>query len=379
MAGGQINVSRETIGGKMTKNETITEREMTLLIANLLSVKAIFAFPREIFASSANAAWIEVIYMSLLAWAMLELSFLTYKISGKKSIIDLAEKIGKKPFKIAVALLVTAVLAVNFITEVRMFSESVKIILLPKTDIEYIMILLAVTICLGQKSGLSAAATINAIFFPICLVFLGFIVIFLSKTYNMNNLFPILGNGTGSILKGGIKNISCFSDVLAVNLLLPHIQDISIPKKSGRKALLIASLTMLFICLSYALCYPYPWSKEFLLPVYQLSTRIRAGEYFQRFEAFFEFVWEISQLLYSTIYIFLISETLAKAFSLSDRTAICYGVIAAVALISIEPSSVVTVLAVSKIADMATAHLAYLLPIVIPVLYIIKRKKAQNS
>ncbi|MCR4718563.1 MAG: endospore germination permease [Firmicutes bacterium] len=363
----------------MTKNETITERELTLLLANLLSVKAIFAFPREFFASSANAAWIEVIYMSLLAWSMLEISFLTYKLSGKKSIIDLAEKLGKKPLKIVVALLVVAVLSVNFITEVRMFSESVKIILLPKTNIEYIMILLAVTICLGQKSGLSAASTINAIFFPICLVFLGFIVIFLSKTYNINNLYPIFGKGMPSILKGGIKDISCFSDILAVNLLLPHLQDISVPKKSGRKALLIASLTMLFICLSYALCYPYPWSKEYLLPVYQLSTRIRAGEYFQRFEAFFEFVWEISQLLYSTIYIFLISETLSKAFNLSDRTAVCYGIIAAVTLVSAEPSSVVSVLEVSQMADTLTAPLAYILPIVIPVLYIIKRKKAQNS
>lgn len=363
---------------KMIKNEAVSEREMTLLLANLLSVKAIFAFPRAIFATSANAAWVEVIYMSLLAWIMLELSFLTYRFSGKKSIIDLAEKIGKKPLKIAVSLLVVAVFLVNFVTEVRMFSESVKIILLPKTDIEYIMILLAVTICLGQKSGLSAAATINAIFFPICLVFLGFIVIFLYKNYNINNLFPILGNGTVSILKGGIRNISCYSDVLALNLLLPHLSDISVPKKSGRKALLIASLTMLFICLSYALCYPYPWSKEYLLPVYQLSTRIRAGEYFQRFEAFFEFVWEISQLLYSTIYIFLISETLSKAFNLSDRTAICYGIIATVMLVAAEPSSVVDVLKVTQIADMATAHLAYILPIVIPVLYIVKRKKAQN-
>ena len=117
----------------MIKNETITEREMTLLLANLLSVKAIFAFPRTIFLTSGNAAWIEVIYMSLLAWAMLELSLLTYRFSGKKSVIDLAERVGKKPFKIVVALLVVIVLTVNFTTEVRMFSESVKIILLPKT------------------------------------------------------------------------------------------------------------------------------------------------------------------------------------------------------------------------------------------------------
>ncbi len=43
---------------KMIKNEAISEREMTLLLANLLNVKTIFAFPRAIFATSANAAWI---------------------------------------------------------------------------------------------------------------------------------------------------------------------------------------------------------------------------------------------------------------------------------------------------------------------------------
>lgn len=357
------------------KNEKISERELTLILANLLSVKAIFAFPRAIFETSANAAWIEIIYMSLLAWAALEVSILTYRKAGKRSVLEIAESVGNKPFKVAVGLAVAAVFCVNFITELRMFAESVKIILLPRTDIEYIMILLAVTICIGQKSGIRATATINAIFFPICLLFLGFIVVFLGKSYNINNLFPILGKGTGAIFKGGIRNISCFSDILALNILIPHTEDIGVPKKSGRKALLIAAVTMLLICLCYALCYPYPWTKEYLMPVYQLSTRIRAGEYFQRFEAFFEFVWEISQLLYSTIYIFLISEVLAKTFNLKDKAAICYGVIALVTLLAVQPSSIVAVLDASRLADVIAAPFAYLLPIIVPLLYALKGKK----
>ena len=373
MASGEVNVSRETL--KQMKNEKISERELTLLLANLLSIKAIFAFPRTVFETSANAAWIEIIFMSLLVWAALEVSILTYRKTGKRSVLEIAESLGNKPFKIAVGLAVALLFCVNFVTELRMFSETVKIVLLPRTDIEYIMILIAATICIGQKSGIRATATINAIFFPICLIFLGFIVIFLSKTYNINNLFPILGNGAPAILKGGIKNISCFSDILALNILLPHAEDIGVPKKSGRKALLIATVTMLLICLSYELCYPYPWTKEYLLPVYQLSTRIRAGEYFQRFEAFFEFVWEISQLLYSTIYIFLIGEVLVKTFDLRDKTAICYGVTALLTLFAIQPSSIVDVLRVSRLASVLTVSSAYLLPITAPLVYILKRKK----
>ena len=357
------------------KNEKISERELTLLLANLLSVKAIFAFPKAVFATSANAAWIETIYMSLLVWTMVEAWALTYRKTGKRSIIELAEIIGKKPFKIAVGFAAAFVFCVNFATELRVFAESVKIILLPKTDIEYIMILLAVTICIAWKSGLRAVVTINAIFFPVCLVFLGFIVGFLNKNYCINNIFPVLGNGTGAILKGGFKNISCFSDILALNMLIPHTEDIGAVKRSGRKALAVSAVTMLLICLSYALCYPYPWTKEYLLPVYQLSTRIRAGEYFQRFEAFFEFVWEISQLLYSTIYIHLISEVFAKTFNLKDKTVICYGAAALITLAALKPMSIVGVLQTSGITDRLAAPFAYFLPIIIPLMYIKKRKE----
>ncbi|MBQ7751430.1 MAG: endospore germination permease [Clostridia bacterium] len=363
----------------MIKNEAINEKEMTLLIANLLSVKAIFAFPRTIVETSANAAWLEVIYMAFLAWALMEISFLTYRISGRKSIIDISERVGGKPLKIAVSMLVVLALSVNFVTEIRMFSESVKLILLPRTEIEYILILLAVTIAIGQKSGISAIATVNAIFFPVCLLFLGIIVFFLYKSYNVNNLFPILGNGTKSILKGGIQNLSCFGDILAINLLLPHLKDIGIPKKSGRKALLIATITMFLICLCYVLCYAYPLSKEYLLPVYQLSKMIRAGEYFQRFEAFFEFIWEISQLLYSSIYIFIIAETLTKAFDLKDRNAVSYGIIAIITLIASEPISIAEVLKNSQIADFATIPIVYLLPIFIPLLYARKKMAIRKA
>ena len=360
----------------MPKNEMLTEKKLTLLLANLLSVKAIFAFPRTLFETSGNAAWIEVLLIFVIAFLLFEASVLTYRFCGRKSIIDIAEKVGNRSLKIAVALLVTALLLVNFVTEARMFAESVKIILLPKTEIEYIMILLAITICIGQKSGLSAAATVNAIFFPICLVFLGFIVLFLYKTYSINNLFPIFGKGGTRIVSEGVRDISCFSDIIAANLLISHTADISIPEKSGKKALLIAVLTMLLICLSYALCFPYPRSGDYLLPVYQLSTRIRAGEYFQRFEAFFEFVWEISQLLYSTIYIFLITETLSKAFNLSDRTAVSYGVITTVMLIAAEPLSIAEVLEISHDLDMAVAPIAYLVPIVLPIIYALKKKRS---
>ena len=67
------------------------------------------------------------------------------------------------------------------------------------------------------------------------------------------------------VFLNGLLDMHCFSDLLALNLLLPYIGDIKTVKKSGIRAILISAAALVLICLSYGLTYPYPYSKEFLL------------------------------------------------------------------------------------------------------------------
>ncbi len=279
----------------------LNSRQLTLLISNLLIAKMMFAFPRFLFKTSGNAAWIQAIYVSLLAYILFSASIWFYRYTGNKSILQLAESTGKIPLKIIVALLVTVIITANVATEMRTFTESVKIVLLPKTKTELIMIFFAVTVIIGAYCGFGTLSVINALFFPFCLFFILVMVIVLFPTYNVNNIFPLFGTGAKDIFIKGLRDTSCFTDLLALNLILPHCKDIEMVKKSGRNAILISGTTLVLLCLSYGLTYPYPYSAEFLLVPYQLSRMVRAGEYFQRFEALFEFVWTITQLLYSSI------------------------------------------------------------------------------
>lgn len=359
----------------MQLNEKISEKELTFIISNLIIVKMIFSFTRGLFLYAGNSAWIESVFMSLIALAFLELSFLTYRICGKKTVVEVAEEIGGKLLKSVVTILCLFVLFANFVSEIRIFFESVKIVLLPRTKTELIMLMVAIAIAIGAKKGMTAIATVNAIFFPICLIFLAFIAVFLIKNYDINNLFPMLGEGTQNIVFGGIKNMFCFSDILALNLLMPHIKDIGTVKRSGRKAVVIASVTLILICLCYALCYSDDRAKEFLLPIYQLTRMIKAGEYFQRFEAFFEFVWTITELLYAEIYVFLIAETVSRGFSVPNYKVLIYPTIAISFLLAIEEPSVVDVIKMSDLVGVTSYPIAFLLPIIIPILYIPKKRK----
>lgn len=351
------------------------KQQLTMLLSNLLIAKMVFSFPRFLFKTCGNAAWIQAIFMSLLAYVFLWLSFRFFKKTGNKSILELAESIGKKPLKIIVLAAVSFVIIVNTTTEMRTFLESAKIILLPKTKIEYMLLFFGIAVTTGVLCGLSALVTINALFFPFCLIFLLGLVIFLYPVYDINNLFPIFGTGLKDIFVSGLFDMHCFSDLIALNLLLPYVGDIKLAKQSGTHALIIAGSSLTVICFAYGLVYPFPYSSEFLLVPYQLSRMIRAGEYFQRFEALFEFVWSLTHLLYSAIYIAILCILFRNTFKLRAAKSIIPCVSAILLLVCFIPSSVVELLDTSNILKVCTAPIALILPIIIPLIYVLKSAK----
>ena len=357
----------------------LNQRQLTLLMSNLLITKMTLSFPRYLFKTSGNAAWIQAIYMSLLAYIILRLSLAFFKYVGNKSILGLSESLGKKPLKMAVSLIVAFIIVIHTTTEMRTFLESVKIILLPKTKIEYILIFFGATVAIGALCGFNSLSTINALFFPFCLFFIGSLVLFLIPTYNINNIFPLFGTGVKNIFATGILDMHCFSDLLALNLLYPYIGDIKTIKNSGTKAVLISGASLTLICLAYGLTYPYPYSTEFLLIPYQLSRMVKAGEYFQRFEALFEFVWTLTHLLYSAIYVYILCLVFQNAFKLRSAKSLIPCIVALLSLISFIPSSVVELLDASNILKRFMAPFALFLPIIIPLIYTLKQKKKGDN
>lgn len=223
---------------------------------------------------------------------------------SNKNIIQLAEMTGKKWLKIIVGVVVFVVLLINYSSIIRIFPETVKIVLLQDFEIEFIIPIFMLAIGIGAYIGLEPIARVNNMFMPLAGIVLLLSLILLIPYFNINNIFPILGNGVYSITVKGINTISLFSDILLLNILLPYCENTSEAKKSGWRAIYISATIGVVILLSYCLIYPYPVSREFMIPVYQLSRVIHLGNFFSRFEVIFQFVWSILVLIYSPIYVY---------------------------------------------------------------------------
>ena len=251
----------------------------------------------------------------------------------------------------------------------RALPESVKTVILPLTPMRLILLVMALGVMFGAYMGIFSIARIHAIYIPFSAAILISLFVLLIPDTDITNLFPILGKGTYNIFIKGLPSVSIFSDMIILFLILPLCKNYETVKSSAKKALIISSLFNVLIVLFYNLSYSYPSSEEFLMPVYQMTSLIKIGDFFQRLEAFFEFVWSIGILLYSSLYLFVLAWIFKETFNLKYHKPLILPFLIIMSAISFFPSSSVKMLTLQNISSILTIPSAFFIPLFIVSVY----------
>ncbi len=340
----------------------LQKKETTALLITLISTKMFLTFPRVMIINSGNAAWMQVIYNTLIAALFYAAGWTLQR--GNKNVIQLADRVGGTGLRILIGVIVFAVLMVNCVPIIRIFPETVKVVLLQDFNVNILIAGFLVAIGIGAYIGLEAIAKINYIFLPFAgFVFIAFVVL-LIPNYRPYNLMPLFGEGLKNIFVNGFNSVSLFSDILLLNILLPYCENAESAKKSGWKAMFTGATISVVILLSYCMIYPFPASKEFMIPVYQLARVIHISSFFSRFEAIFQFVWSILILLYSAAYIYALCYVFMITFGLKYYKTLVFPITLIVGTVAMIPDSLVDVVKGGKAESMIAYPVAFLLPII---------------
>ena len=352
----------------------LEKKELSSLLITLMSVKLLLTYPIKLIKNSGNAAWMQVVFVTLIAFLIFRLTARVYE--KRMNLVELVKIHTGKPLKIITGLIVFTVLLLNMITVVRIFPESVKIVLLQDTDTDIILGIFILTVFIGAKFGLESIAKINYIFLPICGILMLVFVLFLIPFYKTDNIFPFFGKGFKNIFIDGISGLALFSDVLVLNILLAYSKNISEAKKAGSKAIIISGAVGVVITLAYAMVYPHPVSEEFILPVYQLTRIMHLGSFFNRFEAVFQFIWSILMFLYGAVYLYILCFVWQITFSLKYMKPLLFPVAILISSISILPDSIMQADVLEGVFENIAYPIAFLLPIAVG---LFDRKKERES
>ena len=357
----------------MKNNFSIEKKELTCILINVISAKMLFSYPRNLVLNAGNAAWIQTLFVSLISLGVFWFVINIYRKSEMKSIIELCSDTGGKPLKIIVGIVLFFTLLFNSSLTMRMLPETIKTVLLPMTPMRLIILIMAVAVTFGAYMGIFSIARIHSIFIPVSGIFLALFFILLIHNTDITNLFPILGEGTYNIFIDGLPSVSIFSDVIILFILLPLCKNFDKAQSASRTALIISTIINVLIVLFYNLLYSYPASEEFMLPVYQMSRLIKIGDFFQRLEAFFSFIWAFDILLYSSLYLFCLARIWKETFDLKFYKPLILPVSVLMSAVSFLPSSTSKIVGMQNLSSLISIPVSFLLPIVIVLLFIKKK------
>ncbi len=356
----------------------LTNKQLSSITINAILVKMIMTFPRDLFTYCANAAWLGAIYATAVALGLFSITKKLYRT--RDNVISAADKVGGAPLRIITGLLVFIVLAINFVDIIRVFPEIIRLVLLQKTYVEIIGTVFIFTIILGAWCGIESIARVHRIFLPIAsIVFIAFIICLLGD-FHAQNLLPIFGKGIKPIFIEGLRSVSLFADLLLLNILIPYMKETEAFRKAGTKSILIGGGCSIVIFLAYGLCYVYPASSEFIVPIYQLERLVNLSDFFSRLEALFQFIWSISILLYSTLYLAVLAEVWRESFDLKHTKPLVAPIIIMLAGVCSLPTSLNDMIYYEGIINKWLYVPAFLIPIVIGIMFHVKQSRnEQNS
>ena len=338
------------------------KEEITSLMINALFVKILIFYPRIAVLNSENAAWMQILFNLLV---MLLIYLITVKVyKTKKNVIQIASEKGGKWLKILVGTVVFLILMINLLSIIRIFPETVRIVLLKETPTNIIMLIFAIASAFGAYMGINSIARIHYKFLPIAGAVLFIFLIMLIPYYSIDNIMPILGGGADKIFIKGMRTMSFFADILLLNILIPYAPTLNDLKKSGLKSIIVSGSLAFITVLAYCLAYPNPISKEFVFPVYQLARMVHLTSFFSRFEAFFQFVWSLLVMLYSSLYVCILSLVWQQTFSLKFNKPLILPVTAIAFSLAMIPTSVVNTINIDKTISAIIYPLVFIIPIV---------------
>lgn len=325
----------------MDKKINIGKWEAVTILINMINVKIFLNFPRKMAEEAGNAGWLLTIYICILAFAGFFIIAKLYKPFEDKDLLDIGGHIGGKIGKIAVGLVLLALLAFTVSLNLRILAEEMKTVALTNSPISYVSAFLIICMVIGAYLGIEALARYHAIIVPI--IAAGYLIIIsgVIPYIDISNLVPIFGKGPYNIFVDGMLNIGVFTELIILFLLTPYLKTHKRLTSTGFTALGFSAFFMILAVIVYLSVIPFPQAEQKVLPIFHLARLINFGRLFQRVESVFVFTWATAGIMYVTVGLYFIADIFKKTFSLKYHKPLVFPFAAILFSISLLPESFV--------------------------------------
>lgn len=298
--------------------------EAIVLVCVVITNQILLNLPENIIKSCGSSAWLNIIYISIIAILFTMLLCKLFQVFINKDLLDICEYTGGKWLKFVIGISYIVLFVLISGTLLRYFCETIKLIYFHNTPVIILALVFLIAVAIANKIGFKAISNINLIIIPLVLISL--LVIFFSTTnsFKFEQLFPIFGYGLNKTFFSGLTNIFAFGGIAFLYFLMPFLKKEKNFKKVSVIAIIISSIYLILSIICLLLVFPFISDTELTMSIYSLTRQIEYGKFLQRTDALFVLLWILSLLSYLSIVITFCLIIFKKISNITNPKAMTY-------------------------------------------------------
>ncbi len=300
-------------------NYMLQKSEAICIFLIIMANKLILNVPYYIISLVGTGAIVNVIYIGLLDFVFVFVLIKLFDKFQNSDIIDISEYLGGKPLKWIIGIIFIAVFfIVAFITLVD-FTNILQRIYFSDFPIIYILLFFIAAISIANLSGLRAISRTTSFIVVLTLISIIVTLFGIWGDVTIENFTPILGHNLRTTFLVGASNCFSMYFITYIYFIKPVLKDPVGFKKVVLTSYGLSWLLLLLTIIPIMTLFNIDVSNEPINALYLIARKIELGNFLQRVDALFIFLWILSIFAYLSIVIYFINRTMKKLINVSNE------------------------------------------------------------
>ena len=282
-------------------NDKLNFVEASFLVVIVMITHIISDLPNDIIKAMGSASILNTIFISAIILSFFLIVAKIFSCFNTNNILYVAEYLGGKFLVTLLSVIYIAYLLFASALLIRRFASLLKIIYFKDAATWTIIACFILVALITLKLGTSNIIKANTLIMPTILITIFIIFISSINKFDFASVFPILGYGAKNTFLNGFENIYAFTGLIYLYLIGPSLKNVKDYTRVGVTSIIFSALYLILSVASIQMLFPFISNDSEPLSMYLSTRTIEFGQFFQRSDAIFMFIWIFTFLSYLSV------------------------------------------------------------------------------
>lgn len=306
----------------MMEKVKISPNQFTILVSLFVIGDTILFLPSNVTVHGRQDAWISALFALLIGIIFVYVySFLGTQFENQTLIEMVESAFGKLVGKV-IGVIIVFYFFIDSTVVLWQVGDFMSSQILIETPIQFELMIFLGIVIYAIRLGIETFARATEILFPIVLLLITLLFVFLTPLIDISKIEPVFEAGVKGILKGSIPLIGYYFEPIILLMIFPFVNNTKIGTYAYVLGMLIGAALLFMVILFSLLVLGVDITERNIYPSYLLGKKISVGKFLERIEVIMATIWILTLFVKLTICFYATALGISQLLKLKDYKAL---------------------------------------------------------